>query len=470
LPRSDIISIALSSVSAYGDPMQYALTYRQHARAVLGLGLPLVGSHLAQFAITLTDAAMLGWYNVESLAAGVLGGEMFFVFFIMGSGFAWAVMPMVAAAQGAGEGAQVRRVTRMGLWASVLFGCLALPILLFTNDILRALGQTEEVARLAGAYNLINGWAIWPALLVMVLKSYLAALERTRIVLWITVLAAGVNALVNYMLIFGNFGAPEMGIRGAAVASVTVHLVSLVALVIYAIRATPEHALFQRLWRPDGDALARVFRLGWPIGITNLAEVGLFAASSVMMGWLGTLPLAAHGIALQAASVAFMMHLGLSNAATVRAGHAHGRGDMQGLRAGASVVIALSILVALVTVVVFIVLPEPIISAFMRPDEPDRAAVLALGTGLLAAAALFQLVDAGQVIALGLLRGVQDTRVPMVIAAVTYWGIGIPSSYLLGFTFEMGGVGVWLGLAAGLALAAFFMMARFWGWSARTAQ
>src|SRR6056297_436763 len=447
--------------------MHYALTYRQHARAVLGLGLPLVGSHLAQFAITLTDAAMLGWYNVESLAAGVLGGEMFFVFFIMGSGFAWAVMPIVASAQGAGEDAQVRRVTRMGLWASILFGCLALPFLLFTEDILRALGQTDEVSRLAGDYNRINGWAIWPALLVMVLKSYLAALERTRVVLWITLMAAAVNALVNYVLIFGNFGAPEMGIRGAAVASVTVHLVSLLALVIYTIRSTPEHALFQRLWRPDGEAFGRVFRLGWPIGITNLAEVGLFAASSVMMGWLGTLPLAAHGIALQAASVAFMMHLGLSNAATVRAGHAHGRGDLPGLRAGASVVIAMSTIAALVTVMVFLVLPEPIISAFMRPDEPDREAVLALGTGLLAAAALFQLVDAGQVIALGLLRGVQDTRVPMVIAAITYWGVGIPASYLLGFTIGLGGVGVWLGLALGLALAAIFMMARFWGWSAR---
>ena len=450
--------------------MQQALTYRQHARAILGLGLPLVGSHLAQFAITLTDAAMLGWYNVESLAAGVLGGEMFFVLFIMGSGFAWAVMPMVAAAQGAGEGAQVRRVTRMGLWASLLFGCLALPLLLFTEEILLALGQTDEVARLAGEYNCINGWAIWPALLVMVLKSYLAALERTRVVLSITLLAAAVNAVVNYILIFGNFGAPEMGIRGAAVASVTVHLVSLVALVIYVIRATPEHALFKRLWRPDGEAFGRVFRLGWPIGITNLAEVGLFAASSVMMGWLGTLPLAAHGIALQAASVAFMMHLGLSNAATVRAGHAHGRGDLAGLRAGAGVVIGLSTLAALGTVVVFLTLPEAIVSVFMRPDEPDRAAVLALGTGLLAAAALFQLVDAGQVIALGLLRGIQDTRVPMVIAAITYWGIGIPASYVLGFTFGLGGVGVWLGLATGLALAAIFMMTRFWGYSARNPQ
>ncbi len=447
--------------------MRATTTYRQHARAVIGLGLPLVGSHLAQFAITLTDIAMLGWYDVGALAAGVMGGEMFFVLFIMGSGFAWAVMPMVASARSAGDEQQVRRVTRMGLWASVLFGCAVLPLLLATQPIMRALGQTEEVARLAGDYNRINGYAIWPALLVMVLKSYFAALERTQVVLWVTVAAVAVNAAVNYALIFGNLGAPEMGIAGAAVASITVHGVSLVALVVYALRATPQHALFRRLWRPDWEALGAVFRLGWPIGITNLAEVGLFAASSVMMGWLGTLPLAAHGIALQITSVFFMVHLGLSNVATVRAGQAHGRGDGPGLRAGAQVVIAVSAGAALATVVIFLTLPVPLIGLFMAPDEPDRAAVTAIGVRLLAAAALFQLVDAGQVLALGLLRGVQDTRVPMVIAGLSYWAVGIPCSYLLGFVLGMGGVGVWLGLAVGLSCAGVLMMARFWGWSVR---
>src|SRR6056297_1601630 len=443
------------------------LAFGGHVRAVLRLGLPLIGSHVAQVAITVVDAVMMGWYDVAGLAAQVLGGTLFFVLFIMGSGFGWAVMPMVARAASSGEEAQVRRVTRMGLWASAMFGLACLPVTLGSGALFRLLGQDPGTAALAGEYLAIAGWGILPALLVMVLKSALAALERTGIVLWVTLAAVALNILINYALIFGNLGMPELGVRGAAIASVSVNVASFLVLALYVQSALPEHAMFSRLWRPDWEALARVFRLGWPIGITNLAEVGLFAASSVMMGWLGTLPLAAHGIALQAASVAFMMHLGLSNAATVRAGHAHGRGDLPGLRAGASVVIAMSTFAALVTVMVFLVLPEPIISAFMRPDEPDREAVLALGIGLLAAAALFQLVDAGQVIALGLLRGVQDTRVPMVIAAITYWGVGIPASYLLGFTIGLGGVGVWLGLALGLALAAIFMMARFWGWSAR---
>src|SRR6056297_597540 len=443
------------------------MTYRQHARAVLTLGLPLIGRHVAQFAITLTDAVMLGWYSVESLAAEVLGGTLFFVLFIMGSGFAWAVMPMVAAAQAADDQTQIRRVTRMGAWASLLFGLATLPLMVWSTPVFLALGQDPAISGLAGQYLSIMGWGILPALWVMVLKSYLAALERTQVVLWVTVAAVGLNIMVNHALIFGNWGAPELGVRGAAIASLTVNIASLVALVLYVMRVAPDHALFQRFWRPDAEALRAVFRLGWPIGITNLAEVGLFAASSVMMGWLGTVPLAAHGIALQITSVVFMVHMGLSNAATVRAGQAHGRGDSCALRDGAAVVLALSLATAALTMGLFLAVPELMLGLFLGPEDPDRWAVIAIGTGLLAAAALFQLVDAGQVMALGLLRGVQDTRVPMFMAAISYWGIGVPASYVLGFPLGLGGVGIWLGLAIGLACAAVVMLARFWGWSAR---
>jgi MATE family multidrug resistance protein len=447
--------------------MQPRLTYRQHARAVLGLGLPLIGSHVAQFAITFTDALMLGWYSVEALAAEVLGGTMFFVLFIMGSGFAWAVMPMVASAQASGAITQVRRITRMGLWASILFGLATLPLMLGSGALFNQMGQEPATAALAADYLEIAGLGILPALMVMVLKSYLAALERTAVVLWITLGAVALNACVNYLLIFGNFGFPELGVQGAAIASLGVNTASFVVLGVYVHRSAPDHALFQRFWRPDPEALARVFRLGWPIGLTNLAEVGLFASASIMMGWLGTVPLAAHGIALQITSVIFMIHLGLSNVATVRAGQAHGRGDGTGLRDGARVVLGLSASVALATMALLLLVPDPLVGVFLAPDDPDRAEVIAIGRQLLAAAALFQLVDAAQVQALGLLRGVQDTRVPMVIAALSYWAVGVPVSYLLGFPLGLGGPGIWLGLASGLALAGVFMLVRFWGWSVR---
>ena len=447
--------------------MQQPSGYIHHAKRVLSLGLPLIGSHLAQFAVTLSDAVMLGWYSVEALAAEVLGGTLWFVLFIVGSGFAFAVMPMVAAANAAEDETQVRRITRMGMWASVIFGVAILPLAIWSEALFLGLRQDPETSALAADYLTIVGWSIVPALLVMVLKSFLAALERTQIVLWVTVGAVLLNIAVNYLLIFGNWGFPEMGIRGAAIASLTVSTASLVVLVGYVMLVTPQFALFQRLWRPDWEALAQVFRLGWPIGLTNLSEVALFAASSIMMGWLGTLQLAAHGAALQVTSAVFMVHIGLSNVATVRAAQASERRDVQGLRDGAKVVIAMSILTALLTVIAFLVVPEFLIGLFMHPDEPDRAGVIVIGVGLLAAAALFQFADAAQVMALGLLRGLQDTKVPMIIAAVSYWLIGVPVSYGLGFTWGMGGVGIWLGLAVGLAIAGFLMMVRFWGWSVR---
>ncbi|MGR3564740.1 MAG: MATE family efflux transporter [Heliomarina sp.] len=439
------------------------MTYGGHAKAILFLGLPLIGGHLAQYAIGLTDTVMLGWYSVEALAAVTLSHSYFFVFFMLGSGFALAVMPMVAAAAARDDEVSVRRATRMGLWLSLGFALLVMPIMWKAKTLLGLLGQTPAVAEAGGEYLRIAGFGLIPALLVMVIKSYLAALERTRIVLWITVLAAISNALANYILIFGNLGAPELGLRGAAIASVLTQSISLVAIVFYAIRALPDHNLFQRLWRPDWEMFGQVFRLGLPIGMTTVCEVSLFAASSVMMGWLGTVTLAAHGIVITVAAAAFMVHLGLSNVATIRAGNAFGRGDRAHMARGALVVFLLSLAIACITVTAFLVVPEPVISLFIEPDDPARPAILIVGVQLLAIAALFQLVDGAQVIALGLLRGVQDTAVPMMIAILSYWAVGLSVSYLLGFVLGWGGVGVWLGLTAGLASAALLLMLRFWG-------
>ncbi len=438
------------------------MTTAGHLRAVSVLGFPLVGGHVAQFAIGMTDSVMLGWYGAAELAAVTLAGSYFFVFFLMGAGFAIAVMPLVAAAAGAGEERQIRRATRMGLWLSLLFAVVTMPVLLYSEQILLTLGQKPDVAGPASAYLKLAGWGLFPALLVMVFKSYLAALERTQIVLWITILAAVVNGLVNYALIFGNWGAPELGIAGAAYASIATQTVSLLAVATYALWVLPEHEILKNFYRPDWEMFARVFKLGMPIGLTNLSEVSLFAASAMMMGWLGTIPLAAHGVAMTLAGLTFMVHLGLSNAATIRAGNAYGRGDRAHMALGAQVVIAMSLVMALIGIAAFLLLPDPLISLFLDPNEPNKPEILIVGASLLAMAALFQLADGMQVVALGLLRGVQDTNWPMVIAALSYWAIGVPASYLFGFTFGWGGVGVWSGLVLGLCFAGVFLMLRFW--------
>tara|TARA_R110002072_G_scaffold273_1_gene1913 strand:- start:2635 stop:3996 length:1362 start_codon:yes stop_codon:yes gene_type:complete len=439
------------------------MTYPGHARAITVMGLPLVGGHLGQIAIGVSDTVMAGWYSVEALAAVTLASTYFFVLLIFGSGFAWGVMPLVAAFDAEGDEVGLRRATRMGMWLSMGFAVLALPLMIWSRPIMALMGQDQALADMVDGYLFIAAWGIFPALMVMVLKSYLAALERTQVVLWITLLAGVANVLANYAFIFGNWGAPELGVRGAAIASVTSHSVSLVAVVVYVLWKMPQHQMFVRLWRPDWEMLARVFRLGLPIGFTGLSEVGLFAASAVMMGWLGTVALAAHGIALQLASITFMVHLGISNVATIRAGNAYGRRDPAHLARGAIMATVMSALVAVVTVFVFVMWPEPLINLFMQRDEPAREQILAIGVALLAMASLFQLVDGAQAVALGILRGVQDTTVPMILAGFSYWIVGMPASYLLGFVFDFEGVGVWLGLVFGLGVAAILLNARFWG-------
>jgi multidrug resistance protein, MATE family len=444
-------------------------TQWQHVKATLVLGLPLIGSHLAQMMLHVIDTVMMGWYGVTELAAMVIASSMFFVVFICGSGFANAVMPMVAQSVGAGDQAGVRRATRMGLWLSVGFGLLTYPVFWNAQSVLLALGQKPEVAALGQDFLRIGGFGMIPALIIMAIKGYLAALGRTQAVLWVTLAAIPANAALNYALIFGNWGAPEWGIQGAAVASIAVQFASMVALMAYAgwLPELRKYHLFQHFWRPDWVAMAQVFRLGWPIGITLLAETGLFAATAVMMGWIGTIELAAHGITLEITSLAFMVHLGLSNAATIRAGHAHGAQDAAALRDGAKAVIGLSLGFALVVIATFLLAPGPLIGLFLDKTAPEAAQIMAFGVTLLAISALFQLADAMQVIAIGLLRGIHDTRVPMIVATISYWGIGMPAAYLLAFWAGVGGEGLWLGLTVGLSLVAVTLLWRFWTKAAR---
>ncbi len=438
------------------------MTYLKHVSAILVLGLPLIGGHLAQMAIGMTDTVMMGWYGVEALAAITLGSNYFYVFFLFGSGFAWAVMPMVAASAGSGDETSIRRTTRMGLWLSLMYATLALPVMLFSEPVLILLGQDPLIAAESARYLRVAGWGLFPALIVMALKSYLAALERTQIVLWITLLAALANGLANWAFIFGNWGAPELGIVGAAIASVITQFVSLIAVIVYVVRELPQHELFARFWRPDWEMFGKVARLGVPIGLTTLSEVSLFTASALMMGWLGTIELAAHGVVITIVSAAFMIHLGLSNVATIRAGNAYGRRNRSDMVRGAQAVFGLSLVASVATVSIFLLFPEPLISLFLDEADVRRADIVTVAVGLLAAGALFQLADGAQVIALGLLRGVQDTAVPMVMAALAYWVVGIPAAYALGFLTDLGGRGVWLGLVVGLTIAAVFLLARFW--------
>lgn len=439
------------------------LTYREHGARLMKLGLPLVGANVAGFSIHMTDTIMLGWYSVTSLAAATVATSLWFVTFIVGAGFGRAVTPMVAEAVEQGDETRARRVTRMALWLSAFYAALLIVPFMYGEAFLLLIGQEAEVAREGGLYLRIAVLGMFPAMGAQVMRSYLGALEMTAVQLWITLMALVANAVVNYALIFGNFGAPELGIEGAAIASVVIQILQMVALMAYTQAKNPEAELFRRIWKSDNEALVQVFRLGLPIGLTSFAEGGLFAGSSVMMGWIGEVELAAHGIALQLTAFMFMFHVGMSEAATIRSSRQFGARDEAGLRRGAIMANVVTLSFGVLVVATFLMFPGPLVSLFLDPSDPARDAVLALGIVLVMLSALFQFVDAAQIVALAVLRGVQDTRVPMWLACLSYWIIGIPASYVMAFTLDWGAVGLWLGLTVGLGAAALFLTARFWG-------
>ena len=441
--------------------MNKSQTIKREARSLLVLGLPLAGSQVAQFAVHTTDTLMLGWYSVLALAQVTLGAQILFIAFIATSGFAFAILPMVAKSMAEDDPLSARRATRMGLWLSTIAaGLLFLPMW-FAAPILESMGQDAIVAEGAQDYLRIAGFGLWPALWGLVLRSYLSALEHTGVVLWISLGVLVANALINYALIFGYWGMPELGLQGAAIASVIAASLSLLGFVVYIQRYFPEQEMFARFWRFDRVATAAVMRLALPISATALAESGLFAASAFMMGWLGHLELAAHGIVLQLAALSFMVHLGLSQAGTVLVGKAFARRDWVAVQRTAAITMGLSTLAALVAILFFLATPNMLISAFLDAEDTLTPEILRIGTLLLIVAAMFQFVDAAQVVALSLLRGLQDTKVPMLIATVSYWIIGMPISYVLGFVLDFKETGIWLGLVFGLGVAALLLWARF---------
>ncbi|WP_062203260.1 MATE family efflux transporter [Aureimonas sp. AU12] len=439
------------------------LSWTGHAKAMILLGLPLVGAQLAQVSINVTNTVIVGQLGTVELAAAVLATQTFYLFWMFGSGFAYAVMPMAASANGRADIRGVRRSVRMGLWVVCAYAAITMIPLWFTEAILVALRQDPGVSAMAGDYARILQWSMLPYLATFVLRSYLSALERPRAVLVITVLGALANAGLNYVLVFGHFGAPALGLAGSGIASVSTAILTVALLVAFTLRdaALQRYDLYVRFWRPDWGAFLEVVRLGWPIGATILAEVGLFTAASVMMGWIGTVELAAHGIALQIASVSFMVPLGLASAATVRVGTAYGRDDRLGVGRAARTALVVATAISTGAALLFWTIPAPLISLYLDLRTPDAERVLQAAVPLLAIAAAFQIVDSIQVTSSGILRGLKDTRTPMIFAVLSYWAVGMPVAYTLAFVFEWGGAGVWWGLAIGLGVAAVLMTGRF---------
>jgi MATE family multidrug resistance protein len=440
--------------------------WRIELQATFTLALPIVLTQIAQVGIRAADTIFMGRLGTAELAAGALGGNFYFLFYLFGLGIVISVSTLAARARGAGDTAEVRRFVGQGFWVATAVGAPFGIALWQIEPILLLLGQTDANAALAGDYMQMMVWGLIPSLWMVSLRSFISALSRPRSVLLITVVGVVVNAFGDYALMFGNFGFPAMGLAGAGLSSSIVNTLMFLSLLIYVIRDDEfsRYEILRRVWRPDWSRFMEVFRVGLPIGATLLFEVGLFFSASILLGLISTEQLAAHQIAMQCISFTFMVPLGFAQAATIRVGLAAGARDRMAVGRAGWTAISLGGLFMVVASYIFWFHPLPVIHLFLGARVAESLEVVEFAVLLLAVAAIFQIADGLQTLAAGALRGLKDTRVPMVIAVFGYWIIGFPVSLVLGFSFGFEGVGVWSGLAAGLIVVACFLLTRFYGW------
>jgi len=432
-------------------------------RATFRLALPLVLLQVGQMAIATTDVLMIGRLGADALAAATLGSSLYFAVWLFGMAIASAAAPLAAQALGAGDRRGVRRTVRQAIWAVLLVGGPCAAVLWFSGSILRGFGQDPVLAEVAQSYLRAMVWGLPASHVFVVLRCFVSVLGRPSPAMAAMLLSVLLNVLLDWLLIFGHLGAPALGLVGAGLASSAVNTVMCGGLLVVVLTRDPfrRHFVLARFWRPDWGRLRAVFALGLPTALAMLAETGLFSAAVMMMGWLGTLQVAAHAIAVQCAALTFMVPLGVSNAGTIRVGMAAGAGDRPGVRRAGYAALALGLSFMSLAGLLFALFPQTLVGAFLDLDEPGSAAVLALGVVFLGYAAAFQLFDGGQVIGLQILRGLGDSRMPMVIALFGYWCIGAPCAWVLAFHFQWGGRGIWVGLAAGLATVALLAVLRF---------
>ena len=428
---------------------------KSELRSMVRLALPIVVVQLGQMLMGVVDTVMVGRVSAEAMAAIALGNLYFFGASIFGMGVLLALDPLVAQAVGAGDQAGIARGVQRGLVIAVALSVLATVLLLPARRVLAWLQQPETVADTAAAYARVAILGMLPFYAFAALRQSLQAMQRLSPIVTAMLLANVANVGLNYALIFGKVGLPTLGAIGVAWATAASRWLMLLVLVVAAWPALQPQLLPLRrdalAWKP----LARMIALGTPIGVQYELEYGVFAVVGVMMGWMGTMQLAGHQVALNLASLAFMVPLGVSGAAAVLVGQAVGRGDAAAARRAAWAALACGVGFMATSALVMLAAPR-LLAALYTSD----AAVAALAASLIPIAGVFQISDGIQVVSIGILRGVGDTRTPMLVNVLGFWLVGLPVSAALGFWTAAGAPGLWWGLTVGLTMVAAVLLWR----------
>jgi multidrug resistance protein, MATE family len=430
---------------------------RTEINSLLHLSIPLASAQIAQAATGFVDTVMMGWLGQETLAAGGLATTTFTTLLVSATGVIVGVSPLVAEAFGSGNNAKIQQVARQGFWLSLLLSIPLMVLLKHADSLMLQFGQAPNVVSLAKTYLDVILWGFLPALTFAMLKSVVSSLSQVRPITTIVVAGTLFNAIGNYILGFGKFGFPALGLSGIAISSVLSQWGMLLFLIIYILKHQQLriYQLFnQKLYQFQPKILREMLWIGAPIGVSFAFEVGLFSVTTYLMGLLGTEILAAHLIVFQTIAVIFMVPLGMSFATTIRVGQWNGQNNPDGVRRAAYISIWLGAIFMTVMAVVLLIFSRQVISLYLDINNQANQQVVSLATSMFAVAAISQILDGVQTTAAGALRGLKDTQVPMLLSFIAFWVFGLFSGYFLGFHLGLDGVGLWIGQAIGVGTSA----------------
>lgn len=434
------------------------LKYKSQFNLTFRLAYPVMLSQLGQVMVGVVDNVMVGRLGAETLAAASLANSIFFLIMMFGIGISMAITPLVAVAEGEGKKRRITKLFNHGFVINLVTGLVLFGIVLGFSPGIHYLGQPEEVVILAIPYLLIITFSLVPFMFFQTFKQFVEGLSQTRQAMIITLVCNGINIFLNYVLIYGELGFPQLGLNGAGWATLISRILMGGIIYVY-VKGSKRYSeyktplVFKQLSRP---MIGKMLKIGIPTGFQFVFEVGAFSAAAIMMGWMGVNALAAHQIAINLASVSYMMASGLSAAAMVRVGNQLGRKDIVTLRE-----VAFSIFGMVVVFMSFFAILFVVFRNYLPLIYLDDVGVVNTAATLLIIAGIFQLSDGLQVVALGALRGLSDLKVPTFVTLVAYWVVGLPLGYVLAFVLDLREIGVWIGLLTGLTATAILLIYRF---------
>ena len=432
--------------------------FKSEVKKTIQLSIPIVAGQLGQLMMSVVDNIMVGKIGAQALAAASIANAIFTLIMVVGFGLTMAVTPLTSIALGAGKDEECGVVLRQGIIVNLFSGFLLCGVVFLLSQTIQYLNQPEEIVGSAVIYMNVLGLSIIPMMIFQSYRQFAEGVSYLKPAMIIMLFANLVNILANWIFIYGNLGMPPLGLTGAGIATISSRIFMAVALMIV-IMQSPKMKRFDptlNYRKINFPMIRRLLTIGIPAGFQYFFEVGAFAASAIMVGWMGTMPLAAHQIALNLASISFMVALGISSAGTIRVSNAVGKKDVAGTRlAGFSATFVCIVFMASAGLV-FILFRFLLPALYLR--DP---AIIEISANLLMIVAFLQISDGTQAVGLGILRGITDMKIPTLITFAAYWLIGLPCGYLLAFKFNMGIYGIWYGLLISLTASASLMMVRF---------